>query len=471
MEADGMQKASEPSGYGRSGSMDAAETYLHMHGTTKGAIHPQYGRGSYGYAPPPYPPSRPNLPIKSVVTTSFEEREDRMEHRDAGYTHYHLDMRHGRSPPHHGGGREEMQGMEPSHASNREIYHGYGHMEPSHHMGREPPHHEIRDSRMYTRELPPIREGDIEGRHPPHEMLRMNREVRIPPSPRVDPSYINRTLSSTSSVTSSYRSQGPLKRSFWHHARSGEEPQSLPNEFMPPKRSKITPPSGRNRDYVVTARRPHHEEIFPPERSSNLSRSPGWFNRAMSWEASREDYYQRDPNSKVYTGSWSSRSPPSYRDERGGSHWSDAPSMPSPRGRYMGPESGYDASPPGRWHPSEVHGWGHPIQHRDESESKPINVEARDREGFDSEMRRQGTFESGSDGEPPLRYIAGPPIAPRCQEPFQSVHMADMMPNPETETKGTRLLALPEDRISLSETLCLVREVRRTPNFCTSVVS
>lgn len=465
-----MQKGSDNGEYGRTGSMDTAETHMTRHGSIKGAIPPQYQRVPYGYAPAPYHSSRSNLPIKSVVTTSFEEREDRMEHRDASFHHYDLGMRHGRSPPQHGSGREDyMQGMEPPHAPRGEMYHGYGHMEQPHHMGREPPHHDVRDTRTYGREhhprdLQPIREGDIEGRHPHHEMIRMTREVRVPPSPRGDPSYINRTLSSASSVTSSYRSQGPLKRSFWHHARPGEEFQSLPNEFMPPKRSKVTPPSGRNRDYVVTARRPHPEEVHHPERATNLSRSPGWFNRAMSWEASREDYYQRDPNSKVYTGSWASRSPPSYRDERGGTHWGDAPTMPSPRGRYMGPESGYDMSPAGRWHPSEGHGWGHGIQHRDEAESgKPMGIEARERESFDGEMRRQGTFESGSDGEPPLRFIAGPQITPRDQDHYPSAHMSEMMPNPnaDRENNGTLLLALPEDRISLSETLCLVREVRR----------
>ena len=466
MEADGMQKGTDPAAYGRAGPMDNVETHLSMHGSMKGAGPPQYPRHAYGYGPPPYGSTRHTLPIKSVVTTSFEEREDRMEHRDPSFSHYDLGGRHRRSPPHYGvGGREDaMHGMEPPHAGYREMYHGYGHMEPSHQMGREAPHHDVRDAHMYSRDLHPIREGDAEARHPPPDMLRMTREVRVPPSPRNDPSFINRSLSSASSGTSSFRSQGPLKRSFWHHARPGEDFQSLPNEFMPPKRSKMTPPSGRNRDYVVTARRPpHHEEIMASDRSPSLSRSPGWFNRAMSWEAARDDYYQRDPNSKVYTGSWSSRSPPSYREERIGGHWGDAPRMPSPRGRYMGHESGYEASPPGRWHPSEGHGWGHGIQNRDEADTKPMSIETRERESFETEMRRQGTFESGSDGEPPLRYITGPPITPRGMEPYQNTHMPEMMPMPnaERQNNGTLLLALPEDRISLSETLCLVREVSK----------
>ena len=475
MEAEGLSKSpGQIGGFSRAGSMDTTEptNLMHLPGTLKGSggPPPPYPRGSYGFAPPAYPPNR--APIKSVVTTSFEEREDRMEIRDApaGFVHDY-GMHHGRSPPHYGSGREE-----PFPAYE---LHQFGGREPMQPMpSREQPYamerdfgHEARDPRMYSRELPAIREGDLEARHPPHETMRASRETRVPPSPRGDASFIDRTLSSgSSSITSSYRGQVPLKRSFWHHARSGEDFQTLPNEFMPPKRSKVTPPGRRSREYVVTAR--SHEDMYQPERLSATgmpSRSAGWFNRAMSWEASRDEYYQRDPASRVYTGSWSSRSPPSYRDERGGGQWTDAPEMPSPRSRYLPPtEPGFEGPPQGwhRWHHPEEHPWGPMVQHRDEAESKPLGMEVRERESFERDMRRQGTFESGSgsDGEPPLRYIPGPSPAYRGLESLQpmSVHHLEHQSVAPTEKRmdGTMLLALPEDRISLSETLCLVREVR-----------
>lgn len=442
-------------------------------------------RGAYGFSPPAYPPSRTNLPLKSVVTTSFEEREDsRMERRDGGFAHHDYRMRqhhpHERLPHHYNtsGGREEVfHGMEPPQAAIRE-HNGVAGREPSeHHLDRDH-HYDARESsRLYARDLPPIREGELEGRHPRHEMMRGTRgEARAPPSPGGDATFLHRSLSNASSMAS-YRSHASLKRSFWHHARPGDDfGASLPKEFLPPKRSKVTPPSPRTHEYIVTARPSHHahEDVYHSERQGAPARSPGWFNRAMSWEASRDDYYQRDQPSKVYTGSWSSRSPPSsYRDERGGVHWTDAPVMPSPRSRYSPQaESSYETSSPGqsyaRWHPEEEHGWGHPVILTRDEAPKQLG-EARERGSFDVEMRRQGTFESASDGEPPMRFVSGPSInmTPRGMEALQgtSLSMRDVMPMagpaPERQKDGTLLLALPDDRISLSETLCLVREVRR----------
>jgi hypothetical protein len=433
---------------GRAESMDTSESQVNVHGGSKDSappppFHTHYHRGSYGYAPPPYASAMRN-PIKTSVTMSFEEREDRMTERReavASYHDYGMRQHHGYSPPSHGSGRDDFQGAE---SSSHQYY-----------MEREPYHHDEREARVYTRELPPIREVGMEERYPAHEMLRPPaREMRLPPSPRTDSSsYINRTFSNTSSIGSSYRG-GPLKRSFWHHARHNSEDihQSLPNEFMPPKRSKVTPPSGgKHREYVMTARAPSFAE--DADRFAPHTRSPGWFNRAMSWEASREDYYQREPGSRVHTGSWSSRSPPfSYRDERNGAHWGDAPSMPSPSGHYLSHmEPGFEISPSqtGRWHPADSRAWG--VQSREE-------VEDTQRDG--GGMHRQGTFEPSSpDMEPPLRFISA--TTPRGME--HRVQMSDMlpMPSPELKSSGSLLLAVPEDRISLSETLCLVREVRR----------
>ena len=69
--------------------MDTGEAHLYSLGNKAGPP-PMYPRGGYGYSNHPYPSTRSTLPIKSVVTTSFEEREDgRMEHRDAASSFPH----------------------------------------------------------------------------------------------------------------------------------------------------------------------------------------------------------------------------------------------------------------------------------------------------------------------------------------------------------------------------------------------
>jgi hypothetical protein len=473
VQSTGMGQGPPPAVFHRNGSSDGEEHHL-SHPSNMKSAPPPYQRG-YSY-PPHYPASRPPHHIQSVVTTSFsmdEEREDGSSRHagppsGANFPHpeyrstvdrRHLDSRegprHGRSPPH---GREEKH---PA-------------FEPPHH-GRDAPHYNreippVREAPHYSRELPPVHEGELDRRPPPHDAMRSSRPVRVPPSPRGvpgdHPPPIHRSHSAGGPLPASYRGQGPLKRSFWHHARSGDDyPGSLPNEFMPPKRSKIS--SSMRRDYVVTART-HPDDIYPSERGPTNRPPPGWFNRAMSWEA-REEYYRREPGSKMYPEPWS-RSP-SYREGGNGPHWSEAPNMPSSRSRYSegGHFEGGHSWNQSRWHHPEDHPWGGP-QHRDEAESKHMGPEAQEREGYDGEVRRQTTFESGSDGEPPMRFIGGPQMSrdmdvsapastPRglAAKPPTGVFSGDA--TSDRKNGPVRLLALPEDRISLSETLCIVREV------------
>jgi hypothetical protein len=210
-------------------------------------------------------------------------------------------------------------------------------------------------------------------RNPPHEVI-VSRSMRVPPSPREQPLPLNRSHSEGIPLaSSSFQSDGPLKRSFWHHAKSGDEYQnSLPNEFMPPKRSKVAM-DGR-RDYVVTASRTFsedmHDSMHSPERNVRSAPRPqppaGWFNRGMFGET-RDDYYHRKSGGgELYSGSWT-RSPPYreggplYREGGTAPHWSDAPFMPSPRVRYPPGDGGrYDIPSQGhvgikKNHVGEVH--------------------------------------------------------------------------------------------------------------------
>jgi hypothetical protein len=412
-------------GFHRTGSMESTEHLSRR--PMEGMKSPPgpYQRG-FPYQSSNFAATRSPRQIQSVVTTSFSMEEDRdyrgpMDHESRYAPHY------SRSPP----------------------------------QGRELPH--------YGRELPPVHEHhELDGDRrdsAPHDMPRP-RTSRVPPSPRGapgdHPQHLHRSYSA-GGVPPSYRSPGSMKRSFWHHAKSNDEFQpSLPSEFMPPKRAKVNP---TRKEFVVTARL-HPEEMSPSERhTSGPSRPPAnYFNRATSWEA-REEYYHRAPSGKAYPGSWSRHSPPSYREGDAGPHWSDAPPMPSPHGHYSPSEGGHYDAPWNQtrgWqqpHPDD-HPWGPPPQYRDEVDSRHGWVDSR--EGYHGEVRRQSTFESGSETgsylQPDVRGMGAqrrsyPPShgAPDVRE--------ESPPHMDSKSEPTRLLALPEDRISLSETLCVVREV------------
>jgi len=271
----------------------------------------------------------------------------------------------------------------------------------------------------------------------------------------------------------------------------------------------------KEKEYIVTARshisnndqkqlpppplqqQQQHQMLDSREESSGItttgsfgvSPSGGWFNnRAMSWEA-REDYLRRDPRSAALAGSWSSRSP-SGRDGPANNvvapHWTEAPYMPSPRSRYPSegnhydaPLQSWDAPPREQWgdhqHTSPQipylawsagnNGDGIMQQQRNENDKFP-------REGFDNELRSPMNFSMRN--MPPrhhgMEVIIGSPPMPTTSSSaiIGGVITPSTMAKQRLQDGGGRrgldknglvkLLALPEDRISLSETLCIVRE-------------
>ena len=479
--------------------------------------HQQRGGGGYGY--PPHYATRPSHGIQAVVSTSFgmdEEREDgpSRHHRghsgpvQGGYHHLHREQYHA-SRYEGGRGQYDMHPRRDDHHSAFDPPHSnrdagpppqYGReLPPLPPRGGEPPHDDRRmpdDRRMAPsqhedRRLPPHDDRRLlpseDRRMPPNREDREDRRTtttaadearappasQIPPSPRSDTAEImqirraNSTASSAGAInpSSSFSlGQGPLKRSYWHHASSGSDEyqgSSIPRDFMPPKRSKVGGPSPSRREYIVTARPRPEEGYAPTDRESGppSNRPPsGWFNRALSWEA-REEYYRRDSASDRYSDPWS-RTSPSYRESPGGPRWND-----SPRGSrgYSPAESSYEGSWGGpRGWGYQDRGWGGP-QKRDEVDYPG------EREGF---MRRQGTFESRSStdsmGHPPMRYVHSantahgmdaPALPAASAAPRENAMVSTETPN-KSSSGPVRLLALPDDRISLSETLCLVREVR-----------
>lgn len=375
----------------------------------------------------------------------------------------------------------------------------------------------------------------------------------------------------------------PLKRSFWHHSRPNEEyTSSLPPEFIPPKRTKLSPAQTR---------------CDPSSRSTSgmemrdLRRPPSFFNRSLSWDS-------RGDEMPYYHGMPPSRESPRYSSDNrsfypsmGGQphhhhHHQPSPSPPvSYRDDDMGSMSDHSRSsrlpPPGRSHhhqsyshmpPQEVsyhhhnspsHGsavgapighhsrrWSHhdswqapmpspssgprrsptnyhhgspTMQFRDDVESNRGWSQSRERDPmpmsreehrrlphFDAHLDHESAYHSGhayhpspyyGRSMPPLHHKPPPhhspmhssrgamPLdAPGHRSPVVSdgrgptmddnSHMgSDAGKGPEESTNGKNgekegpllLLALPQDRISLSETLCVVREVSTTSHFQLSI--
>mmetsp|Transcript_7672 Transcript_7672/g.13927 ORF Transcript_7672/g.13927 Transcript_7672/m.13927 type:complete len:1176 (+) Transcript_7672:1-3528(+) len=514
-------------GGGGSGGLPPPAPYHHQYQHPYAQASQRGGSGYYAYPPAHnhhYPPHhhhhhphympRSNVPVvRSVVTHSFSMEEEQREDGSSRYGSHRQEANYPReeyrSPTVELGGagasRDDPVQQQPPHnpfdppPPPPPPFDGQQ-RDGATAVGGAPNAH-------YGRDLPAVPEED-ESRMPPHEMMRASgrspSSVRIPPSPREDrPPAVQKSHSTGGGPLppAGYRpGQGtPLKRSFWHHSRPGgpgeEFEASLPQEFMPPKRTKVTPPGSSSRgprDYVVTARASSDQlydnrtnAMMGPGPSPTAIQSPsgpssGWYgSRAMSWEA-REDYYRRDPRSAP---SWSSRSP-TGRDAPStgsGGHWSEAPYMPSPRSRYEG--SHYDmpsqswGSPRGGWagHPQDHNNFHPPppspwngTPSKDEHDSKHTREE---REGYDGAMvgpEMGGAFDSVvGGGEPaPMHFTIRPPphgvefMGDRSSSMMVRGQGHEMMnKNYGVDKNGPiKLLALPEDRISLSETLCIVRE-------------
>ena len=522
----------------------------HQHQQYHPKAHGHYGRndgnaarGDYSYPPPQnhYHPSHPShyVPhprpgVRSVVTHSFSMEE---EQREDGSSRY-------------GSGHHRSQSQRDAGSYLRDEYRSppadfHSDRSSEQHQQRDrsfelqpplgPPHFNNRRDYQYGngRELPPVLEGS-ESHLPPRGLLRGSGEhnplERVPSSNQeeVPGSSIERSLSSMSAG-------GPLKRSFWHHSRPDQatntnegyandgpmsQSSSLPQEFMPPKRSKTSPSesedttgSPKREEYIVTARSQaptgsqQQQEISRVNSDvgslAGIRTSPGaglsprdaWFSRArsMSWEA-REDYYRRDPRSAP---SWSSRSPngrdgPAPMNSGSAPHWMGAPYMPSPRSRHANEGGHYDTSlPPWESSPRE---WGHhqpphhqqpysphlpypawlangkggDVRQRDQTSGDKFVRQGQDHGGFGIDQQHPGMHFNNRNA-PPLPHVMSNMMGTPMQT-SSGLESSSMMKGQSREmnegdgmglskNEPVKLLALPEDRISLSETLCIVREV------------
>ena len=313
---------------------------------------------------------------------------------------------------------------------------------------------------------------------PPHRSSGPGSSSRAPP-------YIHRTHSAglteyyTSSPKSNSPSFEPLKRSFYHHARSNEtSSRQLPPEFMPPTGKRRKPEPQSRREIIVSSR------MSPNESDSR------WFGRAPSWE-SRE--LQEVPFRLCRTQSF----PPPLAS------WSFSHGQPpSPIAlrndvSFSSPREYIHIAPAGehgQWvesSPSSSSGrfWGspqsrqHTQQHRDDADSKRAWPTAREEDyerqpklgrhvSFERSYRMDGVFRNQV-AHPSDHHMIGDKgkLMTGTGSGDDTVASSDdliMQNNEDTALtvqgqrgESIRLLALPQDKVSLSETLCLVREVRK----------
>lgn len=310
---------------------------------------------------------------------------------------------------------------------------------------------------------------DREGRHQ-HQHNSSN-AAEVAPSPRnpniCRPPFMHRAYSTESQEYFAHPES--MKRTFFHHAQPSDSYSGgqLPAEFMPPKRAKVTPSA--NREIMPSPQGPHHDS-FRRGASWEVEAAQGHYRRAQSFPPPQAwGHPHHQPPSPGALGNHARQfSPKGYpqvsplsETERRGGHCHREPVSPS--------------TPSMRLWDSSLHA----KDTRDDNGSERNNKGANREEGqeFESNRRRQIAFEPPRDSEaiigqstyratgPPvgdkMQLVADAAAAASCALPIEAQMMKKKRSAQETPalTGGSVfLLALPQDKISLSETLCVVRD-------------
>jgi len=300
--------------------------------------------------------------------------------------------------------------------------------------------------------------------------------ARVPPSPG-NQVHQGRPLPLHRAHTTGdyYPSSTPLKRNFYHHARQHESYNpELPPDFVPPKRAKANPPP--RREALVSPTGPHGKQASSPH---------GWYPRTSSWEA-EEQYHRQLSRAQSFPSSpsWNGQphrlhaSPrvygkdghptnpteyvqitPSRDNETSSDQWHQRPrshwSLPSPTAA------------------SSSRFWGRDARATSREDDMDYEAEQRRRLAFapppysPNVFRQHHVQYTESQGATDkMQMVADAAVAaegghnPRYSVTGHRSTQDSLSPRNGPNTEGLTLLALPEDNISLSETLCVVREVR-----------
>ena len=311
-------------------------------------------------------------------------------------------------------------------------------------------------------------------------------------------SPLSRSFSSGSDLYSP-----PVKRSFFHHANSNDHsPTHVPPEFMPPKRKKLN----------LSSRK---EILLQPRQNPPGQNQGGWFHRRHSWD-SRDDEQALEHGGPI--SEFSAGGPPVnlwYRQAGTvgpGGQGGHGPVIHRPAARlppinahppfdhspeHESPPSYWNQSPPASWPPSHYppshdshQFWGPSSyswqQHRDDTDSSRNGPDPRDgyrhgpdpRDGYDVPPPNNPVIYSNRDQifRPPHMVVSNR----RDVDKMEIAVETSSFPNGSSKTASNKqendgkpllLLALPQDRVTLSETLCVVRDVSSSerPNIRRSV--
>lgn len=279
-----------------------------------------------------------------------------------------------------------------------------------------------------------------------------------PPSPQTSrtgqPLTVQRAYSSPG-----YHAQGQsMKRNYYHHSQSSEFSRELPTEFMPPKRSKPNP--SYEKEKIVSPSTPGYasrEEWYPPSRTG-------------TWDSAESNYkYIGRAHSFPVPPSWNpynqpTTSPASLKRSPAVTPRSDVDSSPR---RWQPPSQhqwSFVHSPQSAWTSPKAAGSEHPWE--TPRRNFPFSDTATSFGKMTFEVERQGHFDhhpTAPSGPGRMGLTAEAASASRNDSPTSKGSTEDNVCKLEMESGETIiLLASPQDRIALSETLCVVREV----SFC-----
>jgi hypothetical protein len=292
--------------------------------------------------------------------------------------------------------------------------------------------------------------------------------VRIPTSP--ESSVTEVTASPNNTVLPKKVTPDSLKRSFWHHSKPSdfEEDHSIHPDFIPPKRIRVGPERTKQ-EVIITPRQPRETNFSindatrcgvpndkNPYRHSEAANS--WYPSSVNHSASFSSYtaprpLMNHPYHRSHTWSEDFKHHDSYRVSQSQDSHSRIPYSLHPSWRQS---ETYEWTPRHAWYPIP--------QHRDDfdhQEKRPIaetregSWECRDLsypgpDGYKKHPFYDGRFVNHHD----LKEC----VKQRNQTDFYSKTVNQALKVNVPIKDQILLLAQPEDKISLSETLCTIRE-------------
>jgi len=341
-------------------------------------------------------------------------------------------------------------------------------------------HHISAENREASSTPPSWQKDTAEGRLPPPPAIVVTTTAPrgYSESEQSRPHPISRSYSAT--TIDSYNSL-PMKRNFFHHVQSSQSYGGLPPDFVPPKRSKAG--SSSRKTEIILAARPEHNS----DAHQWYSHPPHWESQYRGIQGYHDDSHMRSQSfpSPRWTDQKQPAGPIGLHRQHKYMHESYSNSYGHGMQVIPGSQEGRVQEswrrPDWYAHPQaqgsqywDAHGQGG-HQNRDDVESMhPIVMQGEMRESFDEDGSRDsnnGTRYSNRNAI--FRHNTSPQIASHSNDKMKLVVEAASFTEGREDfarksqvvnfrgnnspAHGT-LLTMPEDKVSLSETLCVVRE-------------